>query len=160
MTLLWSPSQPMAEAVPSAPVKASVSTLNAQRYAGLRAGSGRPKLADAAGPAPGQRSVLETERTAAAKRQRGRRRSPADLASLTHASLLYQTASVVTPASGPEDHLDGVGRVPVDGRPDGLPVVLQPELVRHDHRMRQQTRGEHVERPVHGVPVGGARQPG
>ena len=31
MTLLWSPSQPMAEAVPSAPVKASVLTLNAQR---------------------------------------------------------------------------------------------------------------------------------
>jgi len=31
ITLLWSPSHPMAEAVPSAPVKASVSTLNAQR---------------------------------------------------------------------------------------------------------------------------------
>ena len=40
MTLLWSPSHPMADAVPAAPVKASVLTLKAQRYAG--AGPGAP----------------------------------------------------------------------------------------------------------------------
>src|ERR1700722_1185306 len=148
----------MAEAVPSAPVKASVSTLNEQRYAGSGPGTGA-EVADAGVLAPGQKRGLETERTAVARRQRGRRRSPADLASLRTTPSLPD-GLVVTPASGSEDHLDRVGGVPVDGRPNGLPIVLQTELVRHDYRVRQQTSGEHVERTVHGVPVWGAREPG
>ena len=91
MTLLWSPSQPMVDAVPSAPVKASVATLNGQRYAGSGPGT-EGEVADAAGPAPGRMSVLEMERTAATKRQCGRWR--AQSTSRPYGRLpLYQTTS-------------------------------------------------------------------
>src|SRR5580704_3235679 len=115
MTLLWSPSQPMAEAVPSAPVKSSVSTLNAQRYAASGPAAGT-EAAAAAGPVPGKRGALRRKTAAAAaKKRRGRRRSSTDSASRRTATSLPD-GPVVAPASGPEDDLDGVA-------------------VRDDHRM-------------------------
>jgi len=50
--------------------------------------------------------------------------------------------------------------VPVDGRLESLPVVLELELVRHDDRVRQESGTEHVERPVDRVPARAARSPG
>ena len=129
----------------------------------LRTGAGGGRgVAAADGPAAGGGGrALRSETTATASE--GAARATPGLnglfASRRTATSATRRAAWSHRLSGPEDDLDGVRRVPVDGRPDGLPVVLEPELVRHDHGMRQETGGEHVERPVDGVPVRRARQP-
>src|SRR5580704_1490189 len=199
-TLLWSASHPMADAVPSAPVKASVLTLKLQRYAGPGPGDVAEVTALALAPAGGSRvrvgvlTASEETRTstdqvtgrAVALRHLGRGRSPRPPPSWACTSASYRgrpsrarsycgrafdvRSDGQRPASsvgeqapgvldrGSEHHLDGVGGVPVDGRLDGLPVVIECELVRHDDGVGQQAGGQHVECAVDGMPTRSAGQ--
>ncbi len=97
---------------------------------------------------PAERRALRSPRRPAAPwRARGRAKGPGRLACRW------------SRRSGPEDDLDGVGRLPVDGRLDGLPVVVQPELVRHHDRVREEPGFEHGEGPVDGVATRAAGEP-